>query len=222
LYVDFTLAPVSLSAFTITATWAAAWLLFYTSFDKSTQTLAPSKLVDVLLCRGGLLKSLHEVNKVLALLALSLLATAALGVVPHAAVVLRAVGLAAVEAALVALREHLAWHGAVSAALHATFSAVYWFKLNPLAWWADRKWFAVGIGGVAFAVLAASAVVRGRGTGMPVDAAVSLACLIAMLHFVLMESNAAGAIDVRPFALLPLFVGLFIAASLFLVHVWSA
>jgi hypothetical protein len=55
---------------------SAFWLSLYTAYDKTSRSLKPSLLLDVFLLRRGTLWSLLELNKALALVALTLLSLA--------------------------------------------------------------------------------------------------------------------------------------------------
>lgn len=190
-------------------TWGLAGALFvanlalYTAYDKTEQTIKPQLLVDVLACRKGLRHTAREINKIVALVGLSLVAVA---VIPHSS--------------LDGVRSELLSLCCISQLAHGAYSTITYYgdKHVPLVqqWWpllvsfwgeTNKKRRAQGMKVVSL-LLGSAASVLLVGAELAWWSALSLSVLaVSLAHFWTMEVDFKLILRVRPFGYLPFLLG---------------
>jgi hypothetical protein len=163
-----------------------AYAVFYSGYDKTTKKLNAQLLLDIVSVERGWKFTLKEINKVLGLGGLTLLAAPA---------ALSLVG-APARGMLSDARRVLVLHGVFSVGL---FSERLASHPKTVATW-------IGVGALLCSLLAA-----GRGLYEPIrigPGPLLLAGLgLGTLHFYTMERDSKGTLQVRPFALTALVAG---------------
>ncbi len=198
-------------------------LLFYTAYDKNTKSISPEKLAGVLSFRD-IGSSLRELNKIAALAGIGLIA---------AAFIIGPLSRMFPEK----LAHYLAWRKFVGiagfdlAALHSVYSLIEFYKLDI-----GKMLFSnpklLGFVSAAIAILIfltmtltsnGEAVRRlGYRKWKALQTFGYVGLLLAVVHFVLFETRPGTGFDVRPYALVFLFiplVALLVRAGMLLVKV---
>jgi hypothetical protein len=188
----------------------AACLVLYTSYDKAKQTIDAERLKDVVLCRLSVRYSLNELNKVIALVALVLLALA--GAVYKLNYVGGVLALSLLRAAVLFVLPHSSY---------SMLTYLGSVKIPALAFWltalrqcgrrdtpAAERMQAIKVCAVLCGVAAELCLVSaafgfglvGMATTGTLYKLTLLGCLcFAALHFYTMEMDHAWVLRVRPF-----------------------
>jgi hypothetical protein len=169
----------------ISLTTTAAYLVFYSAFNKKESTLDPSLLLDVILARRGISWSLKEMNKVISL---SGLTTALLSFLPT----FRSVSPAhAKELQFISM--NLLW-------LHSVYSLYSFYRFDPNRVLKEPQIKQISIFLGVLGQLALSAGYWGYISNTSLLLSVTA---FGLGHFVTMEVDSKWVLQVRPFAYLP-------------------
>ncbi len=184
-------------------------LLFYTAYDKTTKTLIPQKLVDVVTFKD-VSKSLSEINKVLALASIGLIAISFI-VGPLSRM------FPAQFTQWLTHRKFIGLSGFALALFHAIYSilAIYALDLNKMIF-ANPKVFGFLSAVIAFAIFLVMAVTSnaksvkkmGYDKWKMVQTIGYVGLALAVLHFVILEIKPNVGLDVRPYGLVFLVIPL--------------
>lgn len=184
----------------------AALLLFYTAYDKQSREISPGKLAKVLSFQD-MDNSLREFNKVAALAGIGILAvTFLLGPISR---------MFSKVSWLLVYRKNLGLLGFFLVVLHGIYSAVVFYKLDFVkAIYDNPKSLGFVTAIVALLIFIAMAVTStkqavakmGYGKWKMLQKLGYVGLFLSVIHFVVLETKAGTGFDVRPFALLFLFL----------------
>jgi hypothetical protein len=160
----------------------AAYFLFYTAYDKTTQKLSLKLLLDVVLFRKGTEFSLKEINKVISLAGITGLLTAFYPELEYTA-----------SRELLFISMNMLW-------AHSAYSFYKFYDCNPRKVIADKwmKRLSVVLGSLGQAALA-----LGYWKKISPSNLILSATALSIAHFVTMEMDFKYRLQVRPFAYLP-------------------
>lgn len=184
-------------------------LLLYTAFDKTTQQLDFSKLVQVLVF-SDVTHSLRELNKVAALAAIGLVSFAFI-FGPLSRLWPKKFG------GFLAWRKTVGVWGFVLAALHAVYSLIDFYKLDLNKMFFENQnvnglifgFFALFIFFLMTITSTSKSVQRmGYPAWKKLQTTGYLALLLAILHFIILETKPVVGLQVRPYGLLFLYLAI--------------
>mmetsp|Transcript_22541 Transcript_22541/g.32389 ORF Transcript_22541/g.32389 Transcript_22541/m.32389 type:complete len:199 (-) Transcript_22541:96-692(-) len=179
-------SPIYTNPYFISGTVSLSYLLFYTGYDKIRGTLVPNNVVDVFLCRRGVDWSLVELNKALALAALT---NMLIGFLPtHIAQLDRKD-----QTTLVWISMNMLW-------IHTVYSMYKFYSFSPRKLMAEKflKRFSV-----FFGALGNVALTVGFFEKISWEATIIAGTILGIAHFWSMEVDYKYVLQVRPYAYLP-------------------